>query len=262
MSILWRFVWCIAAITWAGNTVANPVSGAYLRQGADVVQLLQITAKNDGGLRGTITRNKLQSDGSISRESVAITGVIDGRAITIIAGLFVRSSSLSGTIDGASGHKVIALAVADGVARYTESDLDQYQAALHGLEARGEAIRKQRHTSPKKRHTAPPAPAAPTMPTMPSNKGDMMSYATKVRACIRPRVAYPVPPRTSENPAVTYRATLDSHGMVENVEIKRSSGVSGFDRAVTTGVKNCSPFPKPPSGEYPSYVDGSYRMYD
>jgi len=256
LRFLLRFVWCVAATAWTGNSVANPVSGAYLKQGDDIVQLLQITAGSDGKLQGTITRNKLQSDGSISRESVAITGVIDGRAITIIAGLFVHSSSLSGTIDGASGHKVIVLAVTDGVARYAESDLDQYQSALRGLEAKGEAIRKQRQTVPKKQHATPPA-STPQQVAQPDT-----GYAGKVRACIQPRVAYPLPPRRGANPTVIYKATLSPRGMVESVEVKSSSGIPEFDRAVATGIKGCSPFPKPPSGKYPSSVEGNYRMYD
>ena len=92
--------------------------------------------------------------------------------------------------------------------------------------------------------------------------GNDNGYAAKVRACIRPRVAYPVPPRAGSNPTLQYRASLDPQGMVTKVEIQRSSGITGFDHAVATGIQNCSPFPKPPSGRYPSYIDGEYRMYE
>ncbi|HEY9279438.1 MAG TPA: cell envelope integrity protein TolA, partial [Eoetvoesiella sp.] len=93
--------------------------------------------------------------------------------------------------------------------------------------------------------------------------GNDNGYAAQVRACIRPRVAYPVPPRTgSSNPTVQYRANLSAEGLVTSVQIQRSSGIAGFDRAVTTGIQGCAKFPKPPSGKYPAYVDGNYRMYD
>lgn len=92
--------------------------------------------------------------------------------------------------------------------------------------------------------------------------GNDNGYAAKVRACIRPRVAYPVPPRSGSNPTVQYRANLSPKGLVEGVEVKRSSGIPGFDQAVVKGIKSCSPFPKPPSGRYPSYIDGNYLMYD
>lgn len=92
--------------------------------------------------------------------------------------------------------------------------------------------------------------------------GSDNGYAAQVRACIRPRVAYPVPPRTGSNPTVQYRANLNAQGIVTGVQVQRSSGIAAFDRAVATGIQSCSPFPKPPSGKYPSYVDGDYRMYD
>jgi colicin import membrane protein len=92
--------------------------------------------------------------------------------------------------------------------------------------------------------------------------GNDNGYAAKVRACIRPRVAYPVPPRKGSNPTVQYRANLNAQGYVTSVEVQRSSGIAGFDRAVATGIQGCSPFPKPPSGKYPAYIDGHYLMYD
>lgn len=92
--------------------------------------------------------------------------------------------------------------------------------------------------------------------------GNDNGYAAKVAACVRPHVAYPVPPRAGANPTVQYLANLDAQGHVTHVEVQRSSGIQGFDRAVATGIQNCSPFPKPPSGRYPSYVTGDYRMYE
>ena len=237
MSILWRFMWCIAAIAWAGSSVANPVSGAYLNQGKGFVELLQITARSDGSLEGTLTRNALQVDGSLSQKSTPLTGVVDGHAITIMVKPILQPTSLSGTFNGeASGKGVIALALPDKVVRYTESNLDEYQSALLSLKKSSEAIRKQRRTG----------------------------YAEKVRTCIQPRIIYPVPPRRESglNPEVSYRANLSPQGLVESVLLKLSSGIPGFDVAVVAAIKGCSPFPRPPSGEYPSYVEGSYRMYD
>jgi colicin import membrane protein len=46
------------------------------------------------------------------------------------------------------------------------------------------------------------------------------------------------------------------------VIVKGSSGQPRFDEAVKKGIEACSPFPKPPTGKYPSYIDGDYRMYD
>jgi len=88
-------------------------------------------------------------------------------------------------------------------------------------------------------------------------------YAAKVRACVRPRVLYNIPTRKSaNNPTVQYSLHLNRHGMVQDVQIIRSSGFDAFDKAVQKGIAACSPFPKPPSGKYPSRIDGDYRMYD
>src|SRR5690606_14659615 len=88
-------------------------------------------------------------------------------------------------------------------------------------------------------------------------------YGAKVRACVRPRVVYNTPPRNgSNNPALQYRVDLNPDGTVRNVRITRSSGIPLFDDAVQKGIAKCSPFPKPNSGRYPSYIDGEYRMYE
>ena len=88
-------------------------------------------------------------------------------------------------------------------------------------------------------------------------------YGAKVRACIRPGVAYPTPPRSgSTNPTVQYRVQLSSDGKVTGVNLTSSSGNTGFDRAVETGIRRCNPFPKPSTGRYESVIDVVYRMYD
>ncbi|WP_017525292.1 cell envelope integrity protein TolA [Pusillimonas noertemannii] len=92
--------------------------------------------------------------------------------------------------------------------------------------------------------------------------GTDSGYAALVRKCIRDGVVYPTPPRSGSNPTVQYRANLDSSGHVTGVRILRSSGIPAFDRAVESGIRGCNPFPKPPTGKYPSYVDGNYLMYD
>jgi len=88
-------------------------------------------------------------------------------------------------------------------------------------------------------------------------------YAGLVRACIQPGVAYPTPAQSgANNPTVQYRVQLKSDGTVASVSLRRSSGVTPFDRAVENGIRRCSPFPKPPSGRYESYIDVNYAMYD
>lgn len=88
-------------------------------------------------------------------------------------------------------------------------------------------------------------------------------YGAQVRACVRPNVIYNTPARNGRNnPTLSYRADLNSDGTVRSVRILRSSGIALFDDAVQKGIAKCSPFPKPPNGRYPSYIDGEYRMYE
>jgi len=87
-------------------------------------------------------------------------------------------------------------------------------------------------------------------------------YAAQIRACIRPNVSFPTPPRSSVNPTAQYRVQLSPDGQVTHVALLASAGISGFDRAVEVGIRACSPFPRPPSGRYPAHVDVDYRMYD
>jgi len=88
-------------------------------------------------------------------------------------------------------------------------------------------------------------------------------YGAKVRACIQPGVSYPTPPRAgSQNPTTEYRVQLRSDGSVGGLTLTRSSGNTGFDRAVETGIRRCNPFPKPSTGRYEPLIDVIYRMYD
>ncbi|UOD50816.1 cell envelope integrity protein TolA [Orrella daihaiensis] len=88
-------------------------------------------------------------------------------------------------------------------------------------------------------------------------------YAGQIRACIQPNVSFPTPVQSGNvNPTAQFRVQLKSDGTVSSTSLRRSSGNTAFDRAVDNGIRRCSPFPKPPSGRYPSYIDVNYRMYD
>jgi colicin import membrane protein len=87
-------------------------------------------------------------------------------------------------------------------------------------------------------------------------------YGAKVRACVQPGVSFPVPARGNANPTAQYRVNLRPDGAIAGIKLTRSSGNPNFDRAVETGIRRCSPFPTPPSGKYPGYIDVNYNMYD
>jgi TonB family protein len=88
-------------------------------------------------------------------------------------------------------------------------------------------------------------------------------YGAKVRACVQPGVSFPPPPRGSAgNPAAQYRVSLKPDGQIADVRMTKSSGNTNFDRAVETGIRRCTPFPRPSTGSYPGYIDVNYNMYD
>ena len=88
-------------------------------------------------------------------------------------------------------------------------------------------------------------------------------YGAKVRACVLPGVSFPPPPRgAAGNPAALYRVSLKPDGQISVVKLTKSSGNINFDRAVETGIRRCTPFPRPSSGSYPGYIDVNYNMYD
>ena len=88
-------------------------------------------------------------------------------------------------------------------------------------------------------------------------------YGAKVRACVQPGVSFPPPPRSGAgNPAAAYRVSLKPDGQIADVRLTKSSGNVNFDRAVETGIRRCTPFPRPSSGSYPGYIDVNYNMYD
>jgi colicin import membrane protein len=91
--------------------------------------------------------------------------------------------------------------------------------------------------------------------------GNYSGYGAKVRACIQPGVSFPTPPQSGSNPTAQYRVQLKSDGTVSGVKLLKTSGNSNFDQAVERGINRCTPFPKPDSGSYPSYIDVDYRMY-
>ena len=88
-------------------------------------------------------------------------------------------------------------------------------------------------------------------------------YGAKVRACVLPGVPFPPPPRgAGGNPAAQYRVSLKPDGQIADVRLTKTSGNTNFDRAVETGIRRCTPFPRPSSGSYPGYIDVNYNMYD
>jgi TonB family protein len=88
-------------------------------------------------------------------------------------------------------------------------------------------------------------------------------YGDKVGACVKPGVSFALlTRRDASNPAALYRVALAPNGQIAEVRLIKSSGDRGFDQAVETGIRRCSPFPRPSVGAYPSNIDINYKMYN
>lgn len=156
-----------------------------------------------------------------------------------------------------------AKAEADAKAK---ADAERKARAEAAAKAKADAERKAKEEAFRRamREGAPGRPGGTADRNQAGGGGGDGGYAAKVRACVQPGVVYSTPPRSEVrgNPALQYRVDLNADGTPNRVQIKRSSGIAQFDDAVSKGLARCSPFPKPPSGSYPSYIDGEYRMFD
>ena len=96
-----------------------------------------------------------------------------------------------------------------------------------------------------------------------SNERRDMNYGDKIRACVQPGVSFvPLNRHDGSNPAAQYRVLLAPDGQISDVRLTKSSGLRNFDQAVESGIRRCTPFPRPSTGPYPSYIDINYNMYN
>lgn len=100
-----------------------------------------------------------------------------------------------------------------------------------------------------------------TVPAQTPNT-NVSGYGAQVPVCLQPGVMFQTPSSNNTNPPAKFRINLRSDRTLAGVKLTGCSGNPNFDRAVGTGIRRCSPFPAPPSGKYPRYIDVNYNMYD
>lgn len=92
-------------------------------------------------------------------------------------------------------------------------------------------------------------------------RGDA-SYAQRVAAKIKSNINFNVPESMAGNPAVEYEVKLLPDGSVAGIRKIKSSGVPGFDEAVSRAIDRAQPYPKDKSGTVPSSFIGIHRPKD
>ncbi|NOL48816.1 cell envelope integrity protein TolA [Pelistega europaea] len=84
--------------------------------------------------------------------------------------------------------------------------------------------------------------------------GGTDGYARLVKACVEPRLRF----SGNQRLKVRYKVEFDSAYKVTSAAITRTSGNKAFDIAALNALKQCNPFPKPPSGN--RFVEGNYEF--
>ncbi len=82
-------------------------------------------------------------------------------------------------------------------------------------------------------------------------------YASKIDACIRPRVNFNEA-SVAGNPQAIFDVELLPDGTVASVRLNKSSGNRALDEAAERGIRRCDPFPRPGNGPYPRTLTLTY----
>ena len=87
-------------------------------------------------------------------------------------------------------------------------------------------------------------------------------YEQKIGAKIKSNTVFNVPDDLAGNPNVLYEIQLYPDGSVKEIQLKKPSGVPGFDEAVKRGIRKSEPFTADKSGKVPSSIPLSYKPKD
>ena len=88
------------------------------------------------------------------------------------------------------------------------------------------------------------------------------AYADKIRAKIRSNTVFNVPAELSGNPQVEYDVELLPDGSLRGLNIRKSSGLPGFDEAVKRAIERSQPFPPDQSGSVPGRLTVVHKPKD
>ena len=87
-------------------------------------------------------------------------------------------------------------------------------------------------------------------------------YIQRIGAKIRSNIAFIVPEGLQGNPPVEYEVRLLPDGSVSGIRKLKSSGVPGFDEAVSRAIERSQPYPRDKSGSVPSSFIGIHKPKD
>lgn len=88
------------------------------------------------------------------------------------------------------------------------------------------------------------------------------AYADKIRLRIRSNTVFVVPAELSGNPPVEYDVELLPDGSLRGLNVRKSSGLPGFDEAVKRAIERSQPFPPDQSGSVPGRLTVVHKPKD
>lgn len=88
------------------------------------------------------------------------------------------------------------------------------------------------------------------------------AYEQKIAAKIKSNTIFNVPEDLAGNPGVVYEIRLYPDGSTGEIQLKKPSGVPGFDEAVKRAIKKSEPFPADKSGKFPPSITLSHKPKD
>ena len=87
------------------------------------------------------------------------------------------------------------------------------------------------------------------------------SYADRLRAKVKPNIIFPdaLLQTVVGNPTANVEVTCSPTGIIESVDLIKSSGNSAWDEAVLNGLRKTAMFPRDVDGRVPTRIEFEFR---
>lgn len=141
-----------AALLAFGGCSHKDVSGAYIAKDAASTAWLQIVRTPDNHLTGQMIVSKIEANGTVDRESVNLSGAVNGDSLTLTTeGLLgLGSKTMSGTFDGDR----LSLMGTGGTVTLTRTSLSGYQAVTKELDTHAQSVKVSHDAAVKQQQAA------------------------------------------------------------------------------------------------------------
>lgn len=98
--------------------------------------------------------------------------------------------------------------------------------------------------------------------TAAKSQGSDTGYGPKIAAKVKSNSIFIVPDDLAGNPNVLYEIQLYPDGSIKDIQLKKASGVPGFDEAIKRAIRKSEPFPADKSGKFPPSITLSHKPKD